>query len=121
MVVQKTINNLKERPHDERKAVAGGIAVFVVVILLGAWAILFFKKIQTGAQTVNFDSGAQSAFNPTSVTAAQQQINQGDTTNLQELYQIRNSSASNQLNIQQQTGQQQVGQSTDAFGNPNNY
>ena len=46
MVVQKAINNLRERPKEERSAVAGGIAVAVVIILFLAWAILFFKRIQ---------------------------------------------------------------------------
>jgi len=123
MVVQKTINSLKERPKDDRKAVAGGIAIFVIVVLLGAWAFVFLKRIQSGAQQVNLDSGAQADFNPSNVTAAQQAIEQQDQSNsdLQELYQIRNNSASDQMQIQQGAVVQQTGNSTDGFGNPNSY
>lgn len=46
MVVQQKLNDLKGRPHDEKKAVAGGIAVFVVVILVIAWGFLFLRRMQ---------------------------------------------------------------------------
>ncbi len=123
MVVQKTINNLKERPHDERKAVAGGIAIFVVIVLMIAWGFVFLKRIQSGSQQVSLDSGAQSEFNPSNVTAAQQQIEaQGSgSSNVQELYQIRNQSASNQMQIEQQSVAQQSGQTPDPFSNPSSY
>ena len=50
MVIQKAIDNLKDKPKDDRKAVAGGIAIAVVVILFFGWAFIFFKNIQRGAQ-----------------------------------------------------------------------
>lgn len=46
MVVQKTIDNLKDRPHDEKKAVASGIAISVIVILLIGWGFLFVRRVQ---------------------------------------------------------------------------
>lgn len=46
MVVQKTLDNLKDRPHDEKKAVASGIAISVIVILLIGWGFLFIKRVQ---------------------------------------------------------------------------
>ncbi len=48
MVVQKTINNLKERPKDEKTVVATGGAVFVVIILLIGWGLWFAHNIRTG-------------------------------------------------------------------------
>lgn len=121
MVVQKAVDDLKERPHDERKAVAGGIAIFVIVILLGAWAMLFFKRIQSGAQQVSLDSGAQNEFNPAGTIQAQQEIKDFNTmTNRDELYQIRNDSAANQVGVQQ-LQIQQVGVGIDQFGNSTNY
>lgn len=121
MVVQKTINNLKDRPKDERKAVAGGVAIFVIVILLVAWAILFFKRIQAGTQTLNIDSGAQDEFNFTSVKQAQQAIQQSSANSNLELYQIRDESAAQHVGTQQQVYVQQIGQGTDAFGNPTSF
>lgn len=120
MVVQRTINNLKGRPEDERKTVAGGIAIAVVIVLLVAWGILFLKKIQRGAQTVNLDSGAQDEFNFSSTKEAQDALKQtyGDNTN--DLLQIRTDAAANQLRGSQQADVQDT-QGTDQFDNPNGY
>lgn len=52
MVVQRTINNLKDRPKDERQVVALGTAGAVVLILLVAWAFFFLKSLRT-EQTQN--------------------------------------------------------------------
>ncbi len=48
MVVQKSINNLKERPKDEKTAVATGGAVLVVAILLFGWGLWFVQNIKKG-------------------------------------------------------------------------
>lgn len=121
MVVQKTIDNLKDRPQDERKAVAGGIAIAVVAILFIGWSILFFKKIVSGEQQVNFDSGAQEEFNFTSVRDAQNAIQTGNTGGSSDLRQIRDDAASQQIQgtVELQTMPTQGG--TDQFGNPNSY
>ncbi|QQG37746.1 MAG: hypothetical protein HYS26_03930 [Candidatus Kaiserbacteria bacterium] len=74
MVIEKTINNLKEKPKDERKAVAGGIAIAVVIILFIGWAFLFLKKIQRGGVEADLTSGAQSEFNFSSVREAQERL-----------------------------------------------
>lgn len=47
MVFQQTIENLRERPHDERRAVAGGIAIGVVVILFLGWAFIFLHDLNS--------------------------------------------------------------------------
>jgi hypothetical protein len=77
MVIQKTVNNLKERPRDERKAVAGGLAIMVVIILLLGWAIFFFKKLQRDAVKNNFGSNTQLDFDLASIREGQQQLLQG--------------------------------------------
>jgi hypothetical protein len=46
MVVQKSINNLKERPKDERQVVAIGFAGVVVLILVVAWGFFFLKDLR---------------------------------------------------------------------------
>lgn len=58
MVLQKAVDNMKGRPQDERKAVAGGIAVMVVAVLVVVWSILFLRGLrhtavdqQTGGAT----------------------------------------------------------------------
>ncbi|MDB5238128.1 MAG: hypothetical protein JWM46_398 [Candidatus Kaiserbacteria bacterium] len=53
MVVQRTINNLKERSKDERKAVASAIAIGIIVILFLGWVILFFHRIRDAAPVDN--------------------------------------------------------------------
>lgn len=68
---------LKGRPTDEKTAVAGGIAVAVVIILFIGWAILFFKKVQHGVVTPSFDSNIQDQFNFESVRKAQEQLSEG--------------------------------------------
>ncbi len=46
MVVQKTINSLKDRPKDERQVVAMGTAGAVVLVLLVGWAFFFLKNLR---------------------------------------------------------------------------
>ena len=122
MVVQKAINNLKAGPKEDKVAVASGIAVSVVVVLLVAWAILFFRNIQRGAQQVNLGGGAQEQFNFTSVREAQQRLQQeyGASAQTDELIDARNSSAAGSNNVQvQSTPQQTQGKSADQFSSPN--
>jgi hypothetical protein len=46
MAVQQKFNQLKDAPHEDKKAVAGGIAVAVVVILIFAWGFLFLRNVR---------------------------------------------------------------------------
>lgn len=46
MALLNAVNNLKERPRDEKKVIAGGVAIAVIIVLFLTWAVLFFKKIQ---------------------------------------------------------------------------
>lgn len=113
MVVQKTIDNLKDRPKDERKVVAGGIAITVIVVLLIGWAILFFKRIQSGSQEVNFESGVQDEFNFSSTRDAQSAIeNQGG----EDLSGLRDDAAATKLRGEQEIYLQDMDNS-DQFGN----
>lgn len=116
MALQNSVDKLKERPKDERVAVASGIAVSVVIILLVGWAVLFFRKIGSGQQQVQLTGGAQDQFNFTTVKEAQQQLQQNFGNNTDELNQVR-SDASQGQDTQQQTVPQTGG--TDQFGTPN--
>lgn len=48
MVVQKSIDNLKGRPKDEKTAVATGGAVLVMIILLFGWGLWFLQNVKRG-------------------------------------------------------------------------
>ena len=74
MVLQKAVDNLKDKSKDEKKAVAGGIAIAVVLILLIGWSFFFFKKIQRGAQLQQLGGGAQDEFNFSTVRDAQAEL-----------------------------------------------
>lgn len=98
MVLQKAVDNLKDKPKDDRKAVAGGIAVAVVAVLFFGWAFLFLKKLQN-TSIQGFDEGAQSEFNFSSVRDAQRELLEnysGQSANDAELRAIRDQAAANQ-------------------------
>ena len=116
MVVENAVSNLKGRPKDERTAVAGGIAITVVVILLFAWGIYFIKKIQSGAASVNLDQGAQGEFNFSTVRDAQEQLQKTFQDSNAELEAIRAQAGSSNTGVQQNVDfQTSSGQETDPF------
>lgn len=121
MVIQKTINNLKDRPNEDKTVVAGGIAIAVVSILLIGWVFMFLKRIQSGAQKVELGGGIQEQFNFTSVKDAQEQLQQVYYDATDELRQIRDTAASQQVQTVQQGVEQQVqgADTTDQFGAQN--
>lgn len=115
MVIQKTINNLKDKPNDDKKVVAGGIAIAVVIALFLGWAFFFFKKIQRGEVAPNLGGGAQSEFDFSSVREAQQQLLQ-DVSAIDELRNVRDQSVEQSSAPFQESYEQSE---TDAFGSPN--
>lgn len=46
MVIKRTIESLRERPHDERMAFAGLVAIAVMVLLSGAWGLVFLSTLR---------------------------------------------------------------------------
>ena len=122
MAAQNAIDKLKDGPKDDKVAVASGIAVSIVIVLLAAWTIFFFRRIQTGQQQLELGGGAQDAFNFTSVSEAQNQLKDiynNVNRDQQDLEEIRNSNTSNQMQTQQQVNVQ-PGADTDQFTNTSN-
>ena len=98
MVVQSAIDNLKDKPHDEKKVVASGIAIGVVVILLIGWGFLFIRKIQRGTMpTLQGSAVPQDQIDSSFIRETQQQINQYYQNSQDQLKNIRDSSAQNQV------------------------
>lgn len=112
MVVQRTVDNLKQRPDDEKKAVAGGIAVLVVAVLFAGWAFFFFRSVKNGSIQVDLSSGTQQEFNFSSTVEAQKALEAqyGDKTS--ELMQLRQNAAANQAG----QGSAQASEDTADFG-----
>jgi preprotein translocase subunit SecF len=118
MAVQKTFNNLKQNgSKDDKVAVASGVAISVVVVLLGAWAIFFFRGIRNGSQQINLSGGAQSQFNFQNVTEAQQQLQQQLSSQSQQ--DLQNQSAQDSNGVMQTQDMQIQGNTNDQFGTGN--
>lgn len=93
MVVQKTVDNLKGKPPEQKTAVAGGAASLVVIILLIFWVMHFMKQIRSGAHDVSLD-GIQNQINLKEVQSANRDIEaQFAKERLQEFQQLRDSAA----------------------------
>ena len=116
MAVQKAFNNLKQNgSKDDKVAVASGIAVSLVVVLLGAWAIFFFRGLRNGSQNLNLSAGAQDQFNFQNVTEAQQQLQQQLSAQSQQDAQNQATQGSDSGQMQAQPMQVQ-GNTNDQFG-----
>lgn len=74
MAFQKALESAKDKPKDEKQAIAGGIAVAVVAVLLVGWAFFFFRSIQRGTELQKLGGGAQDEFNFSTVRDAQSEL-----------------------------------------------
>ncbi|OGG60059.1 hypothetical protein A3C86_03210 [Candidatus Kaiserbacteria bacterium RIFCSPHIGHO2_02_FULL_49_16] len=75
MVLKKAVDNLRGRPHHERRAVARGSALVVVGILFLGWVIWFFNNITAnGIQIEPIQIPKLSAFNTESIIEARKQV-----------------------------------------------
>ena len=118
MVVQKTLDNLKDKPHDEKKAVASGIAIGVVIILLVGWGFLFLRKIQRGTvPTLEGSAVPTDQIDTSFIKQTQQEINQMYQSSSDQLKEIRNASAQNEIGTNGQNAESvDVGGTGDDFG-----
>lgn len=78
MVLQKAVNHLRNRPKEERRAAALGIAILIVAILSIGWAIMFFKRIQSSSiRTESIGTSVNGSFNFSAIKESQQQLLNG--------------------------------------------
>ena len=63
MVIQNTIDNLRDRPHHERRAFAMAISLGVVAVLFFGWLVFFVRNVE------------RDALAPTSVNEIASQVN----------------------------------------------
>ncbi|HTR18922.1 MAG TPA: hypothetical protein VMH91_03025 [Candidatus Paceibacterota bacterium] len=68
MVVRRTLNKLRTRSREDRMAIAGWIAIVVVVVLFIGWVVYFFQSI-TQAPAPDFQSAVNS-LNPNGLSQA---------------------------------------------------
>lgn len=96
MVVGKALDNLKDKPHEEKKVVATGVAVGVVLVLLVGWGFLFMRKIQRGTMpTLEGSAVPQDQIDAAFIRDTQQQINQFYQSQQDQLRDIRDNAAAN--------------------------
>jgi hypothetical protein len=115
MVVQRTIDNLKGRPEDERKAVAGGLAIFVIIMLIIVWGIFFFRNIQNGSRGIDFDSAIPDGLN---FTGSQSLEGSAQDTGKSDLIRMRDDAAARKVQDEQGIYLQEIEDTGDQFINP---
>ncbi len=93
MVVQKAVDNLKQKPEEQRKAVASGVAVALVIILFIGWAYLFLKKVRGGVELDQVGTTAQQEFQFQNVRDAQERLTNDYDSAADELRRIRDEAA----------------------------
>lgn len=116
MVIQKSIDNLKQKPKEDRTAVASSISIAVAAILFIAWAIYFFHKIQSGAVSPTLDGSNQ--FSQQAMQDAQAAFQQQSSSANRDLMQLRDQINSQQQGPVQQTVVQQNSTGSNQFGTP---
>ena len=65
MVLLRTIENLRARPKDERRAVAFGVAIMVVALLFFGWAIFFFRGVSENTDLERINDAYSQALRQT--------------------------------------------------------
>lgn len=119
MVVQKTVDKLKQGTHEEKSAVATSAAFMVVVVLLIGWAFIFMKKIQRNALPT-IDTGAipEGLYDASAIREAEQ-TGAYYQTQFDQLEQLRENAAQEQVgtNAQIDVGASQ-NNDTSSFGSP---
>jgi len=105
MVVQKTLDNLKDRPHDEKKAVASGIAIAVVVILIIGWGFLFLRKVRNTNPSLESGAVPEDQFNLDLIRDTERNLSNTYENASDDLRNMRDTAAQNNANVQAEYSQ----------------
>lgn len=118
MVVQQKFNDLKDASHEDKKTVATGIAVFVVIILILAWGFVFLRKVQR-ADLRTLENGAvpMDQFDMNLIRATERDQAYYDPT--EDIRNLRNTTSGDDFSA---SGGGSVAPGTpDDFGNPGGF
>lgn len=121
MVIGKTVDTLKERPKEERTAVAASVAVFVVVILIIGWAFFFVKKLaKEPPSRIQGPAGADdSIFDFSSLDKATQEFTESYSTTRSQIESLRNEAADQEYRSRNQDPALQLEQNLESTGSSN--
>jgi len=78
--MRKIIERLRERPHEERRAVAAGVALSTVGVLFIGWGFSFVQGLGNGASVVAQNPAPNPITNTASVQTSQQAPAQAATS-----------------------------------------
>ena len=79
--MKRILANLRERPEDERKTVAAGVALATVGILFVGWGYSFVQGLGSGTSVVAQNPAGQPSANTAAVQTSQQPAQAGTSTN----------------------------------------
>jgi len=96
MVVRRTIHVMRQRPHEDKHAVAVSLSVAVAILLFLAWITLFFRAASASVSSASQSAavGATSEQSQTlrpydSIQEAQQDITQTLASSSDQFAQVR--------------------------------
>ena len=89
MASDKTAGAPGNKPDEQKKAVASGIAVAVVIILVVVWAFFFIRKVRDGVTLDQVGTSAQQEFQFQNVKEAQQDLQGSYGSAAEELKRLR--------------------------------
>jgi len=99
--VKEKIDTFKKRPESERTAVAGGLAVGIMVVLLLAWGFVFFKKLARGAPIETEWGPRTDVVDFTNLKEASDSFSDSYYSATDELRRIRDEAAQTQVEAEQ--------------------
>jgi uncharacterized protein (DUF1330 family) len=95
--MKDTVNNLKERPKEDRVAVATSVAGVVMIIIFIGWGYFFLKKIAAGEPVETSWGAREDVVDFSSIEEATRQFNETYYNAQEELRQIRDAAAQAEL------------------------
>ena len=113
--MKETVQNLKDRPKEDRVAVAGGMAIMVMVLILVVWGYIFLQKLAHGEPIETNWGPREDVVDLSGLKEATEQFNKTYNNTQDELRQIRDTAARvelDRLQVKSTSGNQE---SSDVF------